>query len=64
MALLRAGVRLASLVPAGAQEPINDALRAKGVRLDVSQIRPENLDELTVDVDQQNENVKVRMFFE
>jgi hypothetical protein len=73
VALLRAGVRLASLVPEGAQVRINAALREKGVPLDISQIRPENLNELidhlgelTVDVDQtgEKENVKVRIFCE
>lgn len=59
MPLLRAGVKLASLLPALARERVNEALRKEGVPFDLSQITPENLEELiahvnglTVDVDQ------------
>jgi SHOCT-like domain len=69
--LLRAGVKLASLIPPSAQGEVNGALREYGVPFDLSQIRPENLDELidnltdlTVDIDQAQENVKVRIFCE
>ena len=68
MQLLRAGVRLVSLIPVDAREHVNDALRANGVPFDLSQIRAENLeeiidqlDDLTVDVDQKNEKVKVKV---
>jgi uncharacterized protein YbaP (TraB family) len=44
--LLRAGVKLASLLPPEAREQMNAALHEKGFGLDVSQIKPENLDEL------------------
>ncbi len=67
--LLRAGVRLASLIPAQARDHINSAIRDKGVPFDIAQIKPENLeelvdqlDDLTVDVDQRN--AKVRVFCE
>jgi hypothetical protein len=70
--LLRAGVRLASLIPPQAQDEVNTALRQHGVGLDLSQIKPENLDELidhlgdlTVDVDGEGRNnMKVRVFCE
>jgi hypothetical protein len=69
MQLLRAGVRLASLIPVQAREHINNAMRENGVPFDVTQIKPENLedlvdqlDDLTVDVDQRN--AKVRVFCE
>jgi hypothetical protein len=69
MQLLRAGVRLASLIPVQARDPINNAMRESGVPFDIAQIKPENLeelvdqlDELTVDVDQRN--TKVRVFCE
>lgn len=69
MQLLRAGVRLASLIPAQARDHINSAMRDKGVPFDIAQIKPENLEELidqledlTVDVDQRN--AKVRVFCE
>jgi hypothetical protein len=71
IALLRAGVRLASLVPAGAQDKVNEELRKNGVDFDIKQIKPENLNEvidqlqdLTIDVDQEEDDVKVRVFCE
>lgn len=69
MQLLRAGVRLSSILPPKARDEINAALAKEGVPFDISQIRPENLEELveqlselTVDVDQ--ERTKVRIFCE
>ena len=69
--LLRAGVRLASIVPPQAQERVNRALREQGVDLDITTIKPENLEELidelkdlSVDIEQQRENVKVKVFTE
>jgi hypothetical protein len=44
--LLRAGVKLASVLPPDAREQMNEALHEKGVGLDINQIKPENLDEL------------------
>jgi hypothetical protein len=73
MQLLRAGVRLASLIPAPALRRANDAMQEQGVPIDLTQIKPENLEELvehlndlTVDVDQKDANtkVKVRVFCE
>jgi hypothetical protein len=69
--LLRAGVRLAALIPPQAQAEVNDALRERGVGFDLTQIKPENLDELidhlrdlTVDVEGERNNLKVRVFCE
>jgi hypothetical protein len=69
MQLLRAGVRLASLIPPQARARVNEAMHERGVTLDLAQINPENLEELidqlgdmTVDVD--NEDVRVRVFCE
>ena len=69
--LLRAGVRLASLIPPQAQERVNAALREKGMTFDVSQIKPENLDELidqlsdfSVDIDQKEDDMKIKVFCE
>jgi len=73
MQLLRAGVRLAGLIPAPALRRANDAMQEQGLPIDLSQIKPENLEELvehlndlTVDVDQKDANtkVKVRVFCE
>ena len=71
MQLLRAGVRLASLIPAQAHGQLDEALSRHGVPLTLSQIKPENLEELidhledlTVDVDDKEGNTKVRVFCE
>jgi hypothetical protein len=69
MQLLRAGVKLAALIPPQAQERVNDALREKGMAVDLTQLKPEHLEELvdqlselTVDVD--DSKAKVRVFCE
>ncbi|MDR3777243.1 MAG: hypothetical protein P4K97_10135 [Terracidiphilus sp.] len=72
MQLLRAGVRLASLIPAQAHTDLDSALNKHGIPLKVSQIKPENLEELidhlqdlTVDVDgNEGSGAKVRVFCE
>jgi hypothetical protein len=71
MQLLRAGVRLASLIPKQAQDELDATLSRHGVPLTVSQIKPENLEELvdhledlSVDVDAKEEKAKVRVFCE
>jgi hypothetical protein len=71
MQLLRAGVRLASLIPAQAHDQLDQALSRHGVPLTLSQIKPENLEELidhledlTVDVDANQNQAKVRVFCE
>ena len=69
MALLRAGVRLTSLIPPQARDQVNAELAKNGVPFDIGQLKPENLEDLidqlndlTVDVDQ--EKTKVRIFCE
>ena len=71
LTLLRAGVKLASLIPASAQDAVNDAMRQEGLMIDLKQIKPENLEEiidqlrdLTVDVDKADEKTKIRIFCE
>ena len=71
LALLRAGVRLASLIPGSAQAEVNRALREQGINVDVSQIKPENINEiidqlrdLTVDIDHKSDDVKTKIFAE
>jgi hypothetical protein len=72
MQLLRAGVRLAALIPQQAHDQLDEALSRHGVPLTLSQIRPENLEELidhledlTVDVNGTEGNkTKVRVFCE
>ena len=69
MQLLRAGVRLSSIIPPQARDEVNAAMRKQGIPFDINQLKPENLEELveqlselTVDVDQ--ERTKVRIFCE
>ncbi|HVN94592.1 MAG TPA: hypothetical protein VMT38_12905 [Terracidiphilus sp.] len=71
MQLLRAGVRLASLIPQQAHDQLDETLSRHGVPLTLSQIKPENLeelidhlDDLSVDVDAKEEKAKVRVFCE
>jgi len=66
MQLLRAGVKLTSLIPAQAREHVNEAMREHGVNFDLGQLKPENLEELidqltdlTVHVDQRDAQVRV-----
>jgi hypothetical protein len=69
MALLRAGVRLTSLIPPAARDQVNAELAKNGVPFDIGQLKPENLEDLvdqlndlTVDVEQ--EKTKVRIYCE
>jgi Na+-transporting NADH:ubiquinone oxidoreductase subunit NqrF len=69
MQLLRSGVRLAGLIPVQAREHVEEAMRKNGVAMDLSSIRPENLEEivdqlqdLTIAVD--DDNAKVRIYAE
>jgi hypothetical protein len=69
--LLRAGVKLASLIPAQARQEVNDAMRQRGVPFDLSQIKPENLEELvdqlndlTIDIGESRGQTKVRVYCE
>ena len=63
--LIRAGIKLASLLPNDVQGKVDSALKEKGISLDFSQINEENLEEiveslrdLTVDVEGE-ERVKI-----
>ena len=67
--LLRAGVRLAALIPPQALVKANAELSKSGVPFDLTQLKPEqlealvdHLDEMTVEVDQTD--AKVRVFCE
>lgn len=67
--LLRAGVRLAALIPPQLLEQVNVQLANSGVPIDLTQLKPDQLEELvehlaevTVDVD--HPEAKVRVFCE
>jgi hypothetical protein len=68
MRLIRAGLKLAAFLPRDAQSQVNDALKEKGMDLDLSKLTPQdleevvaNLDDLTVDVEGKQ---KVRIYSE
>lgn len=68
--LLRAGMRLAALIPATAHGPVNKALQERGIDIDISKVKPEDLEnlvehlrDLTVDVES-TRGEKVRVFCE
>jgi hypothetical protein len=67
--LLRAGVRLASLIPPQALRQANEGLARSGIPIDLTQLKPqhieeliEQLDDVTVDVDQPD--AKVHLYCE
>ena len=69
VALLRAGMKFASVIPNAASSQINEKLREKGIDLDVRDLKLEDMEklvdalsELQVDVD--SPEAKVRVFFE
>jgi len=69
MSLLRAGVRLTSLIPPAARDEVNRELAKNGVPFDIGQLKPENLEELIshlndLQVDVDSSDAKVRVFCE
>ncbi len=46
MTLIRAGIKLTSLIPSDALDKANAALKEKGVNFDVRDIKPEDLEDL------------------
>ncbi|AQX73022.1 SHOCT-like domain-containing protein [Dehalococcoides mccartyi] len=66
MALLRAGIKLASILPADATNEIDHNLKGKGVNFDFKNLREEDIEplieamtEMEVDVDSEGSKVKV-----
>ena len=69
VALIRAGMKLTSLIPATAVNRANEALKEKGVDLDLSKIKAEDLDQLVdalsdLEVDVQHKKERVRIHLE
>ena len=46
MSLIRAGIKLTSLIPPEARDKVNGALRDKGIDFDVRNVKPEDIEEL------------------
>jgi uncharacterized protein YpuA (DUF1002 family) len=66
--LIRAGLKLASFIPKNAQAQVNEALHEKGMDIDFSKIKPEDLEEIIRQLDDLSVNVEgketVRIFSE
>jgi DUF4097 and DUF4098 domain-containing protein YvlB len=66
LSLVKAGMNIASLMPKDVHDKIDHAMHEKGMKFDLSELKPENIDqlmlalkELQVDVDSDKETVKV-----
>jgi len=46
MSLIRAGIKLTSLIPSEARDKVNLALHEKGIDFDARNMRPEDIEEL------------------
>jgi len=69
MALIRAGIKLTSVIPPGAVNKANEAMREKGINLDLNKIKPDDLEQLVdalsdLEVDVQDGKAKVRVYME
>ena len=69
MGLIRAGVRLASLLPSNATSKLNEKLKEQGIPVDLGKIKAEDLENLVnslndFQVDAQDGNEKVRIYVE
>lgn len=70
LAILRAGIKLTSVVPSNVSAEINDHLGDKGINIDLNNVKPEDIDELVealseleITVDSEDGD-KVRVFCE
>lgn len=64
--LIRAGMKLATLIPPEAADKVNDAMKDKGMSFDMRHLKPEDIEELIsalhdseVNVDTDDETVRV-----
>ncbi|MCF7831991.1 MAG: hypothetical protein K9N05_00245 [Candidatus Marinimicrobia bacterium] len=57
LALVRAGVNIASMLPADVQDKVNDAMGEKGMKFDLSSIKPENIEELIQALEEMEVNI-------
>ena len=69
MQLLRAGVKLTSIIPARARAEVNEALKREGLDVDIGKLTPEGLEEIVeqlrdLEIDVDHEHAKVRVFCE
>ena len=69
MALIRAGIKLTSLIPPEAMDKMNGALHDKGINFDVRNVKSEDIEELIealgdMEVDVESGREKVKVFVE
>ncbi len=69
MALIRAGVKLAALIPTEATKRVNEKLQQKGIGIDIGNLKVEDLEQLVdamadMQVDVQDGKQQVRIFVE
>ena len=66
--LIRAGLKWAAFIPKHAQEKVDEALKEKGIDVDFNKIKPEDLEEIIVNLKDLQVDVegaeKVRIFCE
>jgi len=69
MALIRAGVKLAALIPTGAINKVNEKLQQKGVKTDLGNLKFDGVEQLVdaiadMQMDEQDGKPQVRIFVE
>jgi hypothetical protein len=69
MALLRAGIKLTSVIPPGAYDQMDSALKEKGIYFDWRNLNPENLEQILaalndLEIDVQNGKQNVHFYAE
>lgn len=69
LSLIRAGMKLTSLIPSSAVDQANDALREKGIDMDLNKIKYEDLEPLVealseLEIDVKDGKEKVRVYVE
>jgi hypothetical protein len=69
MSLIKAGMKLAYVMPPGVYDQVESALKEKGIQMDLRNLRPEDLEELLssindIQIDVQNEKQTVRVYAE
>jgi len=69
MSLIRAGVKLAAVLPSNASQMVNDALEQQGLGVDVRKLKPEDLEQLVdalgdLEIDIHDDNQTVRVYAE
>ncbi len=69
MSLIRAGVKLATVLPSNASQMVNDALEQQGLGVDVRNLKPDDLEQLVdalgdLEIDIHDDNQTVRVYAE